>query len=511
MNPFSPLPEKEFDAYKAAHLLWRGGFGGTWEDAERLAKRGLKGAVDSLVNYPAAPESKPPACGEPPSESEQVFRRRVRDLAEEERTKLENSRRQAEQEKITDLRFWWLHRMLTTERPLEEKMTLFWHSHFASSFSEKIEHAYPMWQQNEMFRRHALAPFPELLRELIRNPAMLVWLDNANSHRGRPNENFARELMELFSLGVGAYTEKDVKEAARALTGWSVNRSEWTFVKKEEAHDSGEKTYLQQTGAWDGDDVVRIICEQPAMAKFMARKLLDFFVCQNPDEDLVEAAAKIYRANNFNHALFLHTLFRSQLFYSARATNSVVKSPVVLTIGTLKAMRVPVPEKKLLIDALRLMGQDLFFPPDVNGWTGGTAWINSNMLLVRYNFSNYLLNGVSPDQFKIFDKKTAGSALKRREFVEGQRSTVIEWSPKKQLRELGLDRKLTTSADIVDYYIREFLQRRVSPQLRQQLLTFAETDASGGRRSFSINDEKFDERVRDLIHIVMSTPDYQLC
>src|SRR5581483_9544923 len=365
---------------------------------------------------------------------------------------------------------------------------------------------------NQMFRRPALAPFPELLKALIRDPAMLVFLDNWQSHRGRPNENFARELMELHSLGVGNYTEADVKAAARALTGWSVNREAWSFVKHGDAHDDDGKTYLGQTGNWDGDDVVRIITEQPACARFIARKLFEFFVYEKPEPQIVDAAANIYRGSNYDLALFLTTLFSSQIFYSERAANAVVKSPVVLTIGALKSMRVKVPQKDVLVSALRLMGQDLFFPPEVNGWPGGMAWINSNMLLVRYNFANWLLNGVSPDQFKTFNKKQAGSNLKRREFVEGQRDTsVVEWSPRGQLHELGLDRKFVTSADIVDYYVKEFLARPVAPTLRQQLLAFAETDAAGGRRTFSLNDANFDERVRDLVHLMMSSPDYQLC
>jgi hypothetical protein len=511
VNPFAPLPEAEFDAYKAAHLLWRAGFGGTSQEAETLAAGGLKEAIQKLVHLSPSGEAERPRCAALPEEDERSFHRRIRDLPEPERGQAAAERRKAERQKITDLRFWWLNRMLTTQRPLEEKLSLFWHSHFASSFEEKIEHAYPMWQQNEMFRRHAFAPFPDLMRQVIRDPAMLVWLDNAQSHRGRPNENFARELMELFSTGVGAYTEEDVKEAARALTGWSVNRESWTFVKREEAHDDGAKTFLGQNGDWDGDDVVRIICEQPATGRFMARKFIEFFVLPNPEPELVEAAAKIYRANGYNHRLFLHTLFSSQLFYSARSMNGIVKSPVVLTIGALKSMRVPVPEKGVLVDALRLMGQDLFFPPDVNGWPGGMAWINSNMLLVRYNFANYLLNGVSPDQFRVFDKRAAGSALKRRQFVEGERAQVVDWSPRRQLRESGADRRLVTAGDIVDYYLREFLQRPIPKELRLQLLNFAETDAAGGRRSFSLNDANFDERVRGLVHLIMSSPDYQLC
>ena len=156
------------------------------------------------------------------------------------------------------------------------------------------------------------------------------------------------------------------------------------------------------------------------------------------------------------------------------------------------------------------MGQDLFFPPDVNGWAGGAAWINSNMLLVRYNFANYLLNGVNPEDFRVFDKKTAPAA-RRREFVESQRRNVIDWTPRAQLRDLGIDRKLLTASDVVDYYINTFLARKVPDEMRAQFLAFMETDAAGGHRSFSLDDPNFDERVHDLAHLMMSSPDYQLC
>jgi len=509
MSWFSPIPQTQFDSYNAAHLLWRAGFGGTWEDAVSLAQVGLKGAVDKLVDFPGAKETAPPDFVTPP-ESDAAFQQRIRGLDKEARSSERQKREEGERGKITDLKFWWLTRMLTTEHPLEEKMTLFWHSHFASSFNEKIEACYPMWLQNDMFRRNALAPFPVLLGKVIRDPAMLVWLDNAESRGGRPNENFARELMELFTLGVGNYGENDVKAAARSLTGYTIDRETWTFHFNPEWHDAGQKTYLGQTGAWDGDDVVRIITSQQASARFMARKYLEFFVYQNPEPDLLETAAALYRDSA--PGPFLHALFESEVFYSAKAKDSIVKSPVVLAIGALKAMRVPVPEKEVLADALRLMGQDLFFPPDVNGWPGGMAWINSNMLLVRYNFANFLLNGVSPGEFKMFNRKAAAPGERRREFVEHQRdSSVLEWNPREQLRELGADRGMMTTADVVDYYIREFLQRRMPAEVHQQLEDFLETDAAGGHRSFSLDDSNFDERIRGLVHLIMSSPDYQLC
>jgi len=512
---FLPLPASQFNAYHAAHLLWRAGFGGTFDQAEKLARLGLDGAVDQLVNYPAVKAAPPSTTGTPPTEPS------VAGLSEIERQKVRNKFRTDEGERTSELKFWWLNRMLDSTPggevpPLQEKMTLFWHGHFATSFTDKIERAYPLWQQNDMFRRFALAPLPDLLRQLIRDPAMLVFLDNASSNKSHANENFARELMELHSMGVGNYTEGDVKAAARALTGFSVNRAKWEFQMNAAAHDDTEKTYLGQTGNWSGDDVVRIICENPASSKFITRKLLEYFVYENPEPELAAAAAELYRAQHLSTQAFLGALFRSQLFYSARAMNSIVKSPVVLTIGSLKSMRVKVPEKSVLTDALRLMGQDLFYPPDVNGWAGGSAWINSNMLLVRYNFSNFLLNGVSPDQFKVFDKKAMqsqpGGGANRREFVEKQRDPkAIDWNPKQQIVQLGLDRKLATGGDIVDYYIREFLQRPVSRDLRDKLLAFAETDAAGGHRSFALNDSNFDERVKGLVHLIMSSPDYQLC
>ena len=508
---FSPIAANQFGPYQAAHLLWRAGFGCTWSEAERVAKLGLKAAVESLVNLaPEASSGVPESVQVPPGPSERAYQQALQNLADGPRRA---EREKQETEKLNELRFWWLNRMLSTKRPLEEKMTLFWHSHFASAYGDKIRTSYALWQQNELFRKHALGSFEELTQNVMRDPTMLVWLDNAQNVRGKANENLARELMELFTLDVGHYTEMDVKESARALTGNHMERENWTFVFNEAAHDPDPKTFLGKTGNFKAEDIVKIICEQPACPRFITRKLLEFFVYENPEPALLDEAAALFRQQGMHIGKFLGILFQSQLFYlSPKAYGSVVKSPVVLTVGALKSFRVPVPEKNMLIDALRLMGQDLFLPPDVNGWPGGMAWINSNMLLIRYNFANFLLNGVSPDQFKTFKKETAGSALKRREFVEAQRSAKpINWSPRQQLTNLGLERRFATGADIVDHYIREFIGRPVSKELRAQFVAFSETDATGGRKSFSLADSNFDERVRGLVHLIMSSPDFQLC
>jgi len=518
MGLLSPLPARDFSPYAAAHLLWRAGFGGTWDQALELAALGLDGAVDRLVNYTPSPNLQPPECGALPAESERTFEERIRSLPDErEREKERRLRQENDRRQIRELKIWWLNRMLASGPsnhavpPLEEKLTLFWHSHFASSYEDKIDLTYPLWRQNQTFRELALNPFPDQLNAIIRDPAMLVWLDNASSHRGHPNENFARELMELFSMGVGPYSEKDVKESARAFTGYSVERDEWTFKFREQAHDSGEKTFLGQTGNLDGADVVRIITEQPATAVFMARKFLDYFVCTGPDEEIVAPVADLYRSSGYNLKETLHTVFRSQFFYSPRALNSVVKGPVPLAIGALKSMRAQLPPDELILGALRVMGQDLFFPPDVNGWPGGADWINSNTLLIRYNFANFLMHGVSPDEFKTFDRKT-DRGTNRREFMEAQRNpAAVNWPPKFQLEQSGAIRRMLTAKDIVDYFIQEFLQREPARELRDALVQLATTDGAGGTRTMSVQDTNFDERARGLVHLIMSSPDYQLC
>jgi uncharacterized protein (DUF1800 family) len=322
MSRLAPLPPEQFDPYAASRLLWRAGFGGTWDEAEQLSAVGLDNAVNALVNYPPLPIGEPPEIARLPKETDHDFQLRVRDLDPDERNTARNLRNQTERQKIDNLKFWWLSRMLhatpgsDTLRPLEEKLTLFWHSHFASSYEDKIERTFPLWQQNELFRRNALAPFPVLLGKVIRDPAMLVWLDNWQSHKGNPNENFARELMELFSTGVNQYTEDDVKAAARALTGFSVDRDTWEFRFNADAHDEGDKTYFGKTGNWSGDAVVRLICEQPATARFLAGKLVSHFVYEDPEPEVLDEVSDLYRSSGYDTRKLLNVLFRSQLFYS---------------------------------------------------------------------------------------------------------------------------------------------------------------------------------------------------
>lgn len=519
MGLLTPIPDRRFTPYAASHLLWRAGFGCRWEEAEELSALGLDAAIEALVGYSPGGGSSPASEDiQSTPESAQALEERLNAIIDEEIR--EKERREAyrrEDELIGNLQAWWLQRMLASSPrpgaipPLEEKLTLFWHSHFASGFQDKIRHTYPLWRQNETFRELATKSFPQQLKALIHDPAMLVWLDNASSHRGNPNENFARELMELFSLGVGHYSETDVKEAARALTGYSVDRDNWSFQFREKSHDPDEKTLLGQSGPLDGDAVVEILCAQPAAAEFMATKFLTFFVCAQPDPSMVTAVADAYRNSGYNLKSLLYTLFRSELFYSEPAINTVVKSPVVLAIGALKGMHASLPDADLLLGALQVMGQELFFPPDVNGWPGGADWINSNTLLVRYNFANFLMHGVSPDAFKVQNRKMIDRGPSHREFLADQRHAAVDWQPRAQIEASGAARRMMSAQDIVDYFLREFLQREPARDLRNALVRLAETDGAGGMRSMNVRDQDFDERARGLVHLIMSSPDYQLC
>lgn len=513
LDALAAIPPGQFGPAEAAHLLWRAGFGGTWKEAETLAAKGLEPAVAGLLERgDDAADATPPGFATLPLLTHDEFYKSLKDLPREKRQEARNARYARENEGIDALKYWWLKRMLDAPNPLVEKMTLFWHSHFASSFENKIRYTFPLWRQNQFFRTRALAPFPELMRGILRDPAMLVWLDNASSHRNRPNENLARELMELFSMGVNQYSEEDVRACARALTGYSVDRGTWQFVFREDAHDNDTKKFLGWTGNFGADDVVRIICEKEATAKFMARKLLEFFLYENPDPGLLDEATRVYAAYSLNTRAFLSTLFKSQIFYSREARGRIVKSPVVLALGAVKAMEVGLPPAEVLLDALRVMGQDLFFPPDVNGWPGGMTWINSNTLLVRYNFANFLLHGVSPSEFQVFDRDDAESATMRRRFVEGQRTEhAVDWNPREQLEKSGAIRDLTNPARITAHFVRQFLQRDATPETHATYLEFCTTDAAGGRAELTLRSDHFNERVKGLVHLIMSSPEYQLC
>jgi uncharacterized protein (DUF1800 family) len=410
----SPIAPEEFGPSQAAALLRRAGFGGAPEQADALAQFGPERAVDLLVNFAQIPDPSPTSTdlfdGElvrEPTEADrhalaQARARRDENALAQLRLEREQMERR-DRAQIVDVQRWWLKRMIESPRPLEEKMTLFWHGHFATS-QRKVENSYHMFAQNRAFRTHALGSFSDLLRAMIRDPAMLAWLDNHTSFAQSPNENLAREIMELFALGPGEYSESDIKEGARALTGYSFENNE--FVFRDAWHDNNLKAILGSRGRFTGDDFVELILRKPACASFVAHKLYRFFVDADApellDESSPEARAVVaqmtadIRRANYDLTPALTRLFLSEYFYDACARSTHIKSPIDLVIGSIRTLRTPTRNLGVLIDALARMGQDICFPPTVAGWAGGRSWINTATLLTRQNTLVYLLTGVTP-------------------------------------------------------------------------------------------------------------------
>jgi len=289
-----------------------------------------------------------------------------------------------------ELRGWWVQEMLVTSSPLTERMTLFWHNHFVSS-QQKVRIARSMYGQNALLRAHALGNFGAMLHAVSKDPAMLIYLDTAQSRKGQPNENFAREVMELFTLGEGRYTEQDIKEAARAFTGWSIDRDTAQYLFRPGAHDYGVKSVLGRSGRFDGDEVLDILLAQPGTSVFVTTKLWREFVSPEPDAAEVRRVAQIFRGQNHDITAALRALLMSDAFWAAENRGTLVKSPVELVVGTLRQFELsPIVATPFAI-AVAGMGQNLMSPPNVKGWPGGEVWINSSTLLARKQFLDRLV------------------------------------------------------------------------------------------------------------------------
>ncbi len=408
----TPIRPQAFGYEQARHLLLRAGFGGTPHQIQTLASWGPEKAVDYILDVDQVPYEQVAAnlfdrdIMRPPNAEELVQIRRARQtqdenlLAQIQAQRMEQER--IDRRQMRDIQRWWLTRLIETPRPLEEKMVLFWHGHFATSY-RTIENSYHMFLQNQTFRRHALGNFANLLYAIIRDPAMLAYLDNNNSSRRRPNENLARELMELFSLGVGNYTEQDIKEGARALTGYTFRDDEFFFDQRN--HDDGQKTILGRSDRLDGDAFVETILDQRACAEFITRKLYKFFAADLPDNpreiepgqsSLLRQLAGTFSSSKYEIKPVLRRLFLSEHFYGDVVVNQQIKSPAQLVVGSVRTLNTPVRDLSVLLDAMDLMGQNLFYPPSVKGWDGGRSWINTSTFFVRQNILAFLLTGKKP-------------------------------------------------------------------------------------------------------------------
>ncbi len=370
-DPFSayqPSREAPWDLRRVVHLHRRAGLAATWSEVQRDLKDGPGKSVDRLLEGTSRSQGVP--------EDFESFSATLAENADE----------------PGRLKAWWVYRMLLGPDPLSERMTLLWHNHFATS-QEKIRSLGLMRRQNETFRKLNRAPFGKLLAAAVREPALLLWLDAPANDKGHPNENLARELMELFSLGVGHYTEKDVKEAARALTGWTVRENE--FREDDLKHDAGEKVILGHKGKWKGGDLVRFVLEQPATANRLAFRLGEQFLGEAAGKPALAELAGGLRKRDLDVGWAVGTILRSKVFFAAGSLGRRVLGPVEFVVGAARALEMfdPPPSTMLLADWAARLGQDLFSPPNVGGWKGGRHWLSPGTMIGRSNFAAALVGG----------------------------------------------------------------------------------------------------------------------
>lgn len=370
---------------KNQHLLWRAAFGPMSENVKELKDVSQKDLWSLLIKT----SSKKPQELNVASNAFDGLVKGIQDLGRLDKLTKEqkqNLRKQSVDD-LKNLNLTWLSEMINSDAQLREKMSLFWHGHFAC----RVVNIYFQQQLLNVIRENALGNFGDLLREVSKSPAMLSFLNNQQNNKKHPNENFAREVMELFTMGRGNYTEQDIKEGARAYTGWGFNLK-GEFVDRPFLHDTGKKIFLGKTGNFDGDDVIDIILEQKATAHFIAAKIYKYFVNENADEEKVKYLADRFYQSNYNIQQLMDDIFTSDWFYDKKNIGTRIKSPVELIVGIrrLLPMELERPETQLLFQ--RVLGQILFYPPNVAGWPGGKNWIDSSALMTRMRLPQTLTN-----------------------------------------------------------------------------------------------------------------------
>jgi uncharacterized protein (DUF1800 family) len=503
-----PQAEDSWTLFEAAHLLNRAGFGGSPSDIRSLHALGRTKAVDSLV-APAEPSGAfplPSWCADEQVladrrakfEERRTLRQSMRSLspeaAEMARREIQKEEQKEERQHALEAQGWWFRRMLQTRAPLREKMTLFWHDHFATSI-QKVKQPVLLVRQNELFRTHAFGSFKELTQAILMDPAMLLYLDTQSSKKGMPNENFAREVMELFTLGEGSYTEQDIREAARAFTGYDLNRLNGTVTHDKRRWDSSDKTIFGQTGPFDGKDVINLIFGKKEAARFMAKKLWEFFVYDNPSETALDALADSFRKADYQTGPLLREIFLSREFYVEASIRSQIKSPIQFLVALLKQLEIDSPPAGFPIMAEQQLGQILFMPPNVAGWDWGQAWINTNTLLTRYNLAGFLTKGAGE-----MEKMMDGEAMKKANAGPVSQRMGRSWGGP-DYEKIAPRTLRQNPTDLVDSLIFRFFQSPLPDKARGSFIEYA----TAKKGAVFTNKE-----TAELCHLMLSTPYYQL-
>ncbi|MSR15079.1 MAG: DUF1800 domain-containing protein [Gammaproteobacteria bacterium] len=578
VGDLNPIAAAEWDRAKARHLLERAGFGGTPEEADLFASYTPEQAVAYLVNFKGAPKS-----SLPPFEHSGIFEAgldpfpasRPATTAQAEKTgealgiKVKASGNRPQQAIVNQffywlrasrlethrVAYWWANRMVSTPRPLQEKMALFWHGHFATN-EEKVRDYRKMLRQLELFQREGMGNFRTLMIKVAQDPAMLAFLDAGVNVKGSPNENFAREIMELFTLGVGHYTEEDIREAARAFTGWNFVGVE--FHADPSKHDDAEKTVLGNTGRFDGVQVIDLLLAQPAAPEFIAAKLYRFFVRDDISDELKVALGARLRNAKYELAPLLETLFLSKDFYADLSQGTRFKSPVEFVVSTYRKLglaQVPgAPDFNLVTASL---GQHLLYPPTVAGWSYGRSWITPSLLIERGNFALDLvfpdIEFIPEDRYPVYptgpeiravhqrlragmdmasatkplEAETGGDMMAMSNNVDrdedfntryasyrGWQKAIERVKPiprdlaRLDLTKMILTKELTTPLAVVDYFVARFLSVPLNDTTRRQLAETFEHEL--GSADVLASATVLEDPLRVLLHLILSRPEYQL-
>jgi uncharacterized protein (DUF1800 family) len=451
---YQPSAKSPWNLQRVGHLYRRAGFGASWNDLETGLRSGPDQAIDTLLKGSAEQAS----------------------LDEQTKPMLQSISR-ANNGALA--RAWWLYRMLYSRHPLREKMTLFWHNHFATS-NAKVNNAGYMLGQYELMYQHALGNFGTLLQEISKDRAMMVWLDTSRSNRKMPNENYARELMELFSLGIGNYTENDIREAARAFTGWEIRERKSVFNPGQQ--DDGEKTVLGQKGKWEGKDIVRICLEQKSAPYFIAGKLFRFLISETvpATERLLEPLAARFQKSNYDFGRLVETVLRSNLFFSPAVYRTRVKAPVDFALGIVRGLEGRIGTTALAA-SMEELGQNLFYPPSVKGWDGAGAWLNGQTLLFRQNLA-LALTSTEDDRF-------------------GRRADPTVLVSKLNLK---------SNEEIVEFFLKLFLEGDLPQESRSRLHQYYVNSKTQTYPLYWTQEDADAHRVRSLCHLVLTLPEFQL-
>ena len=574
-NDLTPITPADWNRDLAAHLLERAGFGGTPEEIDALARLTPVEAVRRLVHFQNIDNSHlapfdHSGVHDPGLEPFPPSRPAVTDLAKEKgealgiKVKPAGNRRlqpvvnqffywlRASVLETNRVAYWWANRMVRTNHPLEEKMALFWHGHYAVNES-KVRDYRKLLRELEIFQAQGTGNFRDLMVAVAQDPAMLSFLDAGVNVKGAPNENFAREIMELFTMGVGNYTEKDIREGARAFTGW--NYDDLNFVVNKDKHDSSPKTFLGRTGNFDGVDIIDIIVAQPVTAKFIAGKIYRFFVREEVSPELQEKLGAVLRDGHYEIAPLLETIFLSKDFYSPASVGTQIKSPVQLVISTYRKLGLAdVPGVPDFNSATSALGQLLFRPPTVAGWAQGRSWVTPGLLLERGNFARDVLfpdvNFIPPDRVNgseeirsVADRVRQGLDITsattpsragegaiiaesnkladrdedfntRYGSFRGWQMAIEKVKPiprhaaRIDLTQMVRDARLQNTTQVVDYFIHRFMRVAPGDDARRMLVHFLDMEL--GTTDIAVAQTYMEDSLRLVLHLILSQPEYQL-